>query len=99
MSKRLAAAVTGNKTDGYDFTCPVNDGSCGDPAGGSSFTSTGWPERKFAEARGREHFDEHISATEGKPRAMSSLDDFRAKHGLEVDPERPNRAIVTAKDL
>ena len=94
MSKRLSAAVKGNKDDGYDFVCPVNDGSCGDVSTGASFTSTGWPERKYAEARGLEHFKEHKG--EG---AASSLDEFRAKHGLAQDPDRPNRAIVTAKDL
>jgi hypothetical protein len=61
---------------GWDFVCPVTDGTCG--ANGTPFTSTGWPSKKTALARGQEHLDDHA----GTP--MSSLEAFRAKHGLAV---------------
>lgn len=92
--KILADSVTGSEKDGFDFVCPVNDGTCGVPGSDVSFTSTGWPTRKTAEARGAEHFKEHKG--EG---LMRSLDDFRAAHGLAQDPGDPKRAVVTAKDL
>jgi hypothetical protein len=88
MSK-LDDAVTEGE-GGWDFACPVTDGSCGDPAAGTSFTSTGWPTKKTATARGQEHFDEHLGNG-----VTSSLEDFRAKHGLTVDAT----GVVTAKDL
>jgi hypothetical protein len=49
-------AVT-EEDGGWSFACP----SC-------PFTSTGWPTKKEAEGRGREHRDEHES---GEP--MSAL--------------------------
>lgn len=93
----LGKSVTKNTDGGYDFTCPVNDGSCGSkatddkPAG--SFTSTGWPTRDAAEARAQEHFDDHKGIE-----PMSSLDDFRDKHGLSPSGDGLT-AVVSAKDL
>jgi hypothetical protein len=101
MSKRLEAAVSGNKTDGYTFTCPVTSG-CGDPGSGEGFVSRGWPERKYAIERGREHFREHVTGADPEQTTVvaSSLEEFRAKHGLGTDPDDGARAIVlTDKDL
>jgi hypothetical protein len=53
-------------TDGYGFEC-----ECG-------FASSGWPQRKHANARWQQHKDEH----EGNG-VTQSLDDFRREHGLE----------------
>lgn len=79
--------------DGWDFACPGVQGSpCGDPATGVSFTSTGWPTKASATERGREHFAEHKG--EG---VTSSLEEFRAKHGLGVTDE--GRAFVRLEEL
>lgn len=98
-SKLLASSVTGNKTDGYAFRCPVTDGTCGDRETGTQFASTGWPTRETAEARGQEHFTEHTTGIDPDAETVptSSLEDFRAKHGLTVNPD--GKAVVTAKDL
>jgi hypothetical protein len=83
MSKLLDRAVAKNAGGGWDFTCPGIKGSlCGDRDTGVPFTSTGWPTKATALARGREHFDDHL----GKA-PMPSLEDFRARHGLTVDDD------------
>lgn len=61
------AAVSGNKDDGYVFTCPVDDGQC------QGFTSSGWPTKSAAETRGAEHLAEHESG-----KAMPELQDSKA---------------------
>lgn len=67
----------------FGFYCPGVKGSkCGDPASGVPFSSAAWPTAELAAARGQEHFDEHL----GKG-VTSSLEEFRAKHGLVVDDE------------
>ena len=91
-SKILTDAVARGEGGGYDFVCPVTDGTCGDPASGETFRSTGWPTKAAALARAEEHAAEHKG--EG---AMSTLDDFRAKHGVGVDGD--GKAVVSAKDL
>lgn len=79
-TKLLEQAVTQGDA-GWDFTCPgVQGSSCGGE--GVSFTSTGWPTKATATARGREHFDDHLGTA-----PMSTLEDFRAKHGLGVDSD------------
>lgn len=68
---------------GWDAVCPRTDGSCGpDP-----FTSRGWPTKETALARLAEHEYEHTEQV-----LMSSLDDFRAKHGLAVNDQ--GQAVV-----
>ena len=54
---------------GWDFQCP----QC-------KFTSTGWPLKKIATARGEHHVAEHAHGT-----LMPSLDAFRAEHNLNPD--------------
>lgn len=83
-TKLLEQSVT-QSDDGWDFVCPGVEGS---PCG--PFTSTGWPTKATALARGREHFDDHRGV------AQSSLEDFRAKHGLGVDK---NGKAITLEDL
>lgn len=68
-SKALAAAVSSSGTE-WDFACSGQVPFC-------AFTSTGWPTRKVAEARGAEHFAEHNG--DG---LMSDLGKFREAHGL-----------------
>lgn len=89
----VAKQVTGNKADGYDFNCPVTDGSCGtrgeDP--NTPFHSDGWPTRELAELRGLQHYAEHRG--EG---AMPDLDEFRSAAGLQV---KDGRAVVRTEDL
>lgn len=72
-----------SKSDtGWEFSCPGVQGSpCGEP-GGAPFASTGWPTKASATERGREHFAEHRG--EG---VASSLEEFRAKHGLGVNDD------------
>lgn len=82
------------KDGAWDFQCPVNDGTCVLP-GAVPFTSSGWPTKTIAKARGLEHFAEHKG--EG---TASSLDEFRAKHGLAVGTDKDGQpALITAKDL
>ena len=59
MSKVLDKAVTRSEDQTtWDFACPGIQGSlCG--ADGQPFTSTGWPTKATALARGQEHFDDH----------------------------------------
>lgn len=80
MSKLLEQSVAKGET-GWDFTCPGVEGSqCG--GDGVPFTSTGWPTKAVALARGREHFDDHLGIA-----PTSTLEDFRAKHGLGVNTD------------
>ena len=60
----------------YDFECADCD-----------FTSTGWPTKKAATARGQQHKDEHES---GAP--MPELDTFRRDQGITVDADGTARA-------
>lgn len=78
MASKLLEQSVSQGDDGWDFVCPGVEGSLCGEEGGAPFTSTGWPTKASALARGREHFDDHL----GTP--MSSLEDFRAKHGLGV---------------
>ncbi len=90
MGKILDDAVSQSKDGAWDFACPGVAGSpCGDK--GVPFTSTGWPTKKTATARGQEHFDEHKGIA-----PTSSLEDFRAKHGLTVDAET---GVVSVEDI
>lgn len=76
----------------FGFYCPGVQGSvCGDIATAVPFSSVGWPTAEIAAARGREHFDEHLGRS-----VTSSLEDFRAKHGLVVDEAT---GAVTLADL
>lgn len=81
----------------YDFRCPGIAGSqCGDPNTGVGFTSPGWATKKAALARGQEHFNEHKHPGEAQ-HCMSSLEDFRAKHGLV--PAADGRTTIRLEDL
>lgn len=92
MSKILDQAVT-EGPDGYTFRCPgVRDSICGDLATGTPFTSSGWPTKKSATARGAEHFREHKT---GEP--TSTLEDFRAEHGLA--PSADGLTAVSLEDI
>jgi hypothetical protein len=74
----------------WDFVCPVYIG-CGDPTpGGIGFTSKGWPTKKVALARGRQHFDEHKGLGVSPP-----LHRFRIDQGLTVD----TAGVVKVEDL
>lgn len=62
MSKILDDAVTQDESDGsWGFTCPGIIGqTCGVPGDDSrNFTSTLWPTKKVATARGAQHFEDH----------------------------------------
>lgn len=77
-SKLLTDAVSKGEDGTWDFECPgIADSVCGDPHSDQAFTSTGWPSRKVAEARGAQHFDEHQGLS-----VTPDLDAFRAEHGL-----------------
>jgi hypothetical protein len=62
----------------WAFTCPSPTG-CGDAAHDTSsrFTSTMWPTKELAIARGQQHINEHVT---GEP--APTLDEFRAAHNL-----------------
>jgi hypothetical protein len=77
MSKLLDDAVTQAQDDSWTFQCPgVENSPCGEP-GGQPFFSSGWPTKKIAQARGQQHFDEHLGLG-----VTPSLEEFRAEHGL-----------------
>lgn len=90
MADILSRSV-GRSPDGetWDFQCPSVAGS---PCGGEGgpFSSTGWPTRKVAEARGRQHFDEHKGLG-----VSQSLEEFRADQGLVVADD----GSVSVEDL
>ena len=73
------SGVSGNKEDGYNFSCPLDvfgrplpEGSAAPPCG---FVSSNWPTKADALARSEAHFAEHES---GEP--MAEL--------IEVDTRR-----------
>lgn len=81
--KILDDSVNPGEGDTWDFQCPGITGSkCGDPAAGAFFASTGWPTKKVALARGRQHFDEHKGLG-----VAQSLEDFRRDHNLVVNDD------------
>lgn len=78
--------------DTFGFQCPgFSDSRCGDPMTGQPFASTGWPDKKLATERGREHLTEHKTGE-----AMPSLDEFRQERGLAVQPDG---SVAKASDL
>jgi hypothetical protein len=85
----LDASVTKADDGTWTFQCPgPADSPCG--ADGVPFSSSGWPTKKAATARGAEHFAEHKG--EG---VMSELHEFREAQGLVVN----NDGSVSVKDL
>jgi hypothetical protein len=90
MPNPLTRSVTRADDGTWGFQCPGVAGStCGNP--GAPFSSTGWPEKKHATARGRQHFDEHLGHG-----VTQSLEEFRAAHGLGVDRDG---SVVSLEDL
>jgi hypothetical protein len=95
----LSDAVQRNE-DGerWDIVCPITDGTCGqrDPETKvvTPFTSREWPTKAVARAR----LDEHIAEHRGEA-PMSSLEDFRRKHKLDVAYNPDGSTVVTVKDL
>lgn len=92
MASRLLEDAVTEGDGGWDFHCPVTDGSCGTE--GASFSSTGWPTKKAALARGQEHFDDHKGVA-----PMSTLEDFREAQGLFTVQNDDGTVTVSAKDL
>jgi hypothetical protein len=89
----LDKCVTKADDGTWTFQCPGVKGDRCAPIDGDApgWRSSGWPTKKLALARGREHFDEHRGLG-----AASSLEEFRAKHGLVVDDQT---GAVTLADL
>ena len=86
----LDDSVTKDADGTWGFQCPGVQGSpCGTP-GVAPFSSTGWPTKKTAAARGAQHFAEHKG--EGP---MQELHDFRVDQGLVVNDD----GTVSVKDL
>lgn len=81
-SKLLAKSVTEGEGGTYDFTCP---GVQGHPCGTEDkpYTSTGWPTRKAATARGALHFAEHKGDVD-----PVELEDFRTDQGISTESGR-----------
>lgn len=95
MGKLLTESVTETDAGTWDFHCPVNDGSCGTP-GGASFSSTGWPTKKDALARGEQHFNDHRSTLpDADDYEMPELVDFQVAQGIS----QPPGTVTTAKEL
>lgn len=95
MSKVLDNAVT-QADDGWTFQCPNVDGdTCGEP-GGPGFTSSGWPTKKAAAARGQQHFDEHKLAadlTAARAAAAADEEDFDAEAFVEAHEFSPMQEL------
>lgn len=91
----LEQSVCENEAGGWDFVCPVNDGTCGSREHRTPFASRGWGTQELALTRGAEHFAEHKSTLTGEPAAMPELVEFMVANGLATDPS----TVVTAKDL
>lgn len=93
----LDKAVTQEEDGTWTVLCPVTDGSCGtkkeDGTLDTPFVSTGWPTKKVARARLAEHVDDHRGVA-----PASTLEEFRAKHGLQGTADG-KRAVVTVEDL
>lgn len=86
----LSNSVTQTDDGTWTFQCPGVQGSlCGDPATGTYFSSSRWPTKKSATARGKQHFEDH----KGTP--MQDLDDFYADQGLVVGDD----GMVKVEDL
>lgn len=104
-AKIKADAVRQDEDGSWGLTCPLTDGSCGDPAKGVSFTSPGWPTKAIAADRLETHLAEHregaAARTQGRPVDRSkivSVEDFRAKHNLVPHPDG-KRAVLDIGDL
>lgn len=78
--------------DTFGFKCPGIEGSRSCPPGGDdTWSTTGWPSKKLASERGREHLTEHKTGV-----AMPSLEEFRDGQGLGV---KPDGSVVKVEDL
>lgn len=83
----LSKAVTADG-DTWTFQCPGVQGSpCGDA---QPFSSSGWPTKKSATARGQQHFDEHKGLGPAQ-----TLEEFRRDQGLVVNDD----GSVSVEDL
>lgn len=85
----LDRSVTKADDDTWTFQCPGVVGSLCGPSDGPTFSSSGWPTKKLAMARGAQHFEDH----KGTP--MPELAEFRKEHGLVVDDD----GMVKVEDL
>jgi hypothetical protein len=91
MSKVLDQAVTQESDGSWTFQCPGVVGAPCHGVSGQPFSSSGWPTKKVAAARGAQHFTEHklgaeileaLALEDARVRGEGSLDEFRAEHGL-----------------
>lgn len=76
IPKNLDRALSQSDSATWDFRCPVAVGA-DEPCG---FSSTGWPSKAVAAARGGQHYAEHRG--EG---LMQELNAFRREQGLAAD--------------
>lgn len=79
--------VTKNEQGTWDYECPRPAG-CGPGATGAGFTSTGWPRKTDAEARGQEHEAQPHMPGDPVPddhQPMMDLHAFRTARGLNPD--------------
>ncbi len=86
MSKAIDKAVSRSEDQTtWDFACPGVQGSpCGDL--GVAFTSTGWPTKATAAARGQQHFDEHkLGAAIAEARSKAKAAAGENEQPAEVD--------------
>lgn len=87
MGKVLDQSVT-ESDGGWDFQCPGVQGSpCGKE---QPYSSTGWPTKKIALARGQQHFDDHKGIA-----PMQELDAFRRDQGITVHED----GTVSVEDI
>lgn len=78
--------------NGFAFTCPITDGTCGDRENGIPFTSLGWPTKELALKRLEGHVAEHRDPSATTP----DLDSFRAEHGVGT---KDGKAVITVEDI
>lgn len=86
----LDDSVTKADDGTWTFQCPgVKGDGCGEP-GGAGWTSTAWPTKKAAVARGAQHFAEHKG--EGP---MQDMAEFLVDQGLVLNDD----GSVSVEDL
>jgi hypothetical protein len=77
MSKVLDQAVTQESDGSWTFQCPGVVGAPCHGVSGQPFSSSGWPTKKVAAARGAQHFTEHKLGAEIL--AALALEDARVR--------------------
>ena len=91
----LDASVTKAEDGTWGFQCP---GVQGDPCGDPPFSSTGWPTKKAATARGGQHFAEHKLGAEIREAVTAAERAAVAKALAAAERTTIAKAVAAVKD-